>query len=102
MDPLMLMSMFGHANNITRWCERFPTWDFSRRAAETVGMTALGFAILMGPNKLEAVKALVKAGANPLELLSDDGATGLHHVAVNKGSVSILHVRGVRQKCPQK
>ena len=75
--------MFGRAENITRWCERFPTWDFSRRN-RTVGLTALGFAIAFGSNKLEAVKALVKAGANPLEFTALTGTTCLHNAAINK------------------
>ena len=67
----------------------------------TVGGTALGFAITLGPNKLEAVKALVKAGANPLELQSDAGATGLHFVALSKDADEelvryLLELPGVR------
>ena len=82
-DPLMMMAMFGRAHNITQWCERFPKWDFSRRD-RAVGATALAHAIWIGPNKLEAVKALVKAGANPLEFTALTGTTCLHNAAANK------------------
>jgi ankyrin repeat protein len=100
MDSLMLMSMFGIADNITRWCERFPTWDFSRRD-RTGGLTALSFAIMLGPNKLEAVKALVKAGANPLEFTALTGTTCLHNAAANKDAGAelvryLLELSGVR------
>ena len=68
-----------------------------------MGGTALGFAITLGPNKLEAVKALVKAGANPLELQSDAGATGLHFVALSKDADEelvryLLELPGVREQ----
>ena len=96
----MGMSIFGRADNITQWCERFPTWDFSRRE-RTAGCTALGFAILMGPNKLEAVKALVKAGVNPLEITALTGTTCLHNAAANKDADAelvryVLELPGVR------
>jgi len=99
-DPLMCMAMFGSADNITRWCERFPTWNFSRRD-RTVGVTVLGVAIFLGPNKLEAVKALVKAGANPLEFTAHTGTTGLHNAAANKDADAelvryLLELPGVR------
>ena len=92
LDPLMCMATFGRADNITRWCERFPTWDFSRRE-RTVGVTALCCAILFGPNKLEAVKALVKAGANPLAFTALTGTTCLHNAAGNKDADAELVVR---------
>ena len=82
-DPLMCMAMFGRADNITRWCKRYPTWDFSRRD-RTVGATTVGYALTFGPNKLETVKALVKAGANPLEITALTGTTCLHNAAANK------------------
>ena len=99
-DPLMCMAMFGSADNITRWCERFPTWNFSRRD-RTVGVTVLGVAIFLGPNKLEAVKALVKAGANPLEFTALTGTTCLHNAAANKDADAeliryLLDLPGVR------
>ena len=101
MDPLMLMATFGRADNITRWCGRFLKWDFSRRAAETMGVTVLGFAISTGPHKLEAVKALVKAGANPLEITALTGTTCLHNAAANKDACTelvryLLKLPGVR------
>jgi ankyrin repeat protein len=94
------MAMFGRADNITRWCERFPTWDLSRRD-RTLGGTALGFAITFGPNKLEAVKALVKAGANPLAFTGLAGTTCLHSAAGNKDTDAelvryLLELPGVR------
>jgi hypothetical protein len=100
MDSLMCMAMFGRADNITRWCERFPTWDFLRRD-KTVGLTALSFAITFGPNKLEAVKALVKAGANPLAFTALTGTTCLHNAAASKDADAelvryLLELPGVR------
>ena len=100
MDPLMCMAMFGRADNITRWCERLPTWNFSRRN-RAIGLTALGHAVVFGPNKLETVTALVEAGANPLELQADVGATCLHMVANNKDADEelvryLLELPGVR------
>jgi hypothetical protein len=78
------MAMFGRAHNITQWCKRFPKWDFSRRD-RAVGATALAHAIWIGPNKLEAVKALIEAGANPLlEFTAFTGTTCLHNTATNK------------------
>ena len=61
----------------------------------------MGFAILMGPNKLEAVKALVKAGANPLEITALTGTTCLHNAAANKDADAelvryLLELPGVR------
>ena len=61
----------------------------------------MGFAMNVGPNKLEAVKALVKAGANPLEVQNDIGGTGLHMVANNKDADAelvryVLELPGVR------
>ena len=82
-DPLMLMSLVGRATNITRWCERFPAWDFSRRAT-SVGVTVLGVAILFGPNKVESVKALIHAGADPLVYTAHTGTTVLHNAAANR------------------
>ena len=49
-----------------------------------MGITAMAIAIMFGPNKLETVKTLVKAGANPLELMSDVSASGFIIVAINK------------------
>ena len=61
----------------------------------------MGFAILMGPNKLEAVKALVKAGVNPLEITALTGTTCLHNAAANKDADAelvryVLELPGVR------
>ena len=66
-----------------------------------MGGTALGFAIAFGPNKLEAVKALVKAGANPLEFTAFTGTTCLHNTATNKDADVelvryLLNLSGVR------
>ena len=96
----MSMSWFGRAHNITRWCKRFPTWDFSRRDGGG-GYEALGYAVGLGPNKLEAVKALVNAGANPLEFAARTGTTYLHTVAANKDAGAelvryLLQLPGVR------
>ena len=66
-----------------------------------MGGTALGVAIMFGPNKLEAVKALVKAGANPLEITAFTGTTCLHNAAANKDADTeliryLLELPGVR------
>ena len=66
-----------------------------------MGGTALGFAITFGPNKLEAVKALVKAGANPLAFTGLAGTTCLHSAAGNKDTDAelvryLLELPGVR------
>ena len=60
----------------------------------------MAFAINFGPGKLEAVKALVKAGASP-RMLTDAGATVLHQVANNKDADEeliryLLELPGVR------
>ena len=105
-DTLHNMAFFGRARNITRWCERFPTWDFNRRAT-FVGVTALGCAILFGPNKLEAVKALVQAGADPLGFTANTGTTVLHNTAANRDANEelvryLLKLPGVRALIDQK
>ena len=61
----------------------------------------MAIAIMFGPNKLETVKTLVKAGANPLELMSDVSASGFIHVAINKDADKelvryLLELPGVR------
>ena len=101
MDVLMAMSTFGRAGNIRRWIERFPSWNLSRRATASGGLTALSIAMGIGPNKLEAVKALVEAGADPLALVSDVGGIVLHTVANNKDADEelvryVLELPGVR------
>ena len=101
MDVLMAMSTFGRAGNIRRWIERFPSWNLSRRATASGGLTALSIAMGIGPNKLEAVKALVEAGADPLALVSDAGGIVLHTVANNKDADEelvryVLELPGVR------
>ena len=101
MDVLMAMSTFGRAGNIRRWIERFPSWNLSRRATSSGGLTALSIAMGIGPNKLEAVKALVEAGADPLALVSDVGGIVLHTVANNKDADEelvryVLELPGVR------
>ena len=66
-----------------------------------MGSTALGIAIFTGPNKLETVKALVKAGANPLEFTVLTGSICLHNAAANKDADAeliryLLELPGVR------
>ena len=66
-----------------------------------MGGTALGFAVLLGPNKLETVKALVKAGSNPLEFTAFTGTTCLHNAAASKDADAelvryLLELPGVR------
>ena len=66
-----------------------------------MGVTALNFALTVGPNKLEAVKALVKAGANPLEITALTGTICLHNAAANKDADAelvryLLELPGVR------
>ena len=66
-----------------------------------MGATALGIAIFMGPNKLEAVKALIKAGASPLEFTGLTGTTCLINAAANKDADAelvryLLELPGVR------
>jgi ankyrin repeat protein len=66
-----------------------------------VGATALAHAIWIGPNKLEAVKALIEAGANPLEFTAFTGTTCLHNTATNKDAGAelvryLLELPGVR------
>ena len=100
-DTIMLMSWFGRTDNITRWSEGFPEWDFLRRAEGAVGITALAVAIMFGPNKLETVKTLVKAGANTLALQSDVSASFFTHVAINKDADKelvryVLELPGIR------
>ena len=100
-DPLMCMSIMARVDNITRWIERFPSWNLSRRATASAGLTALSLAIGVGPNKLETVKALINAGADPLALVSDVGGIVLHTVANNKDADEelvryVLELPGVR------
>ena len=66
-----------------------------------MGCTASGCAVISGPNKLETVKALVKAGANPLEFTALNGSTCLHSAAANKDADAelvryLLELPGVR------
>lgn len=100
LDPLMCQAAFGRATNITRWCARFPKWDL-KRGRGVSGGTALFVAIFTGTNKLEAVQALVNAGANPLEFTAQTGQTVLHTAASNKDATAelirfLLDLPGVR------
>ena len=66
-----------------------------------MGATALSYAVYTGPNKLETVKALVKAGANPHEFTTLPGTTCLHNAAANKDADAelvryLLELPGVR------
>lgn len=88
-------------SKITKFCARFPDWDMERKAARAGGSTALGFAVLLGPDKQDSVKALLAAGADPLYVI-DTGATILHQTAANIDAGAslielIVGIRGVRK-----
>ena len=65
-----------------------------------MGVTALNFAVGFGPNKLETVKALLNAGANPLEFTNLIGSTCLHNAANKDAGAELvrylLELPGVR------
>ena len=97
-----IVSRAGDAtkSKITEFCARFPNWDMERKAARAGGSTALGFAVLLGPDKQDSVKALLAAGADPLYVI-DTGATILHQTASNIDAGAslvelIVGIRGVR------
>ena len=99
-DPLMLMCLVNRPRHITLWCERFPGWDIARRATP-VGLNALAIAIVFGPNKVAAVKAMVDAGADPSRCTANTGTTVLHNVAANRDADEelvryVLGLPGVR------
>ena len=84
-DALMCMAVMGRVRSIERWCVRFPDWNMKRGAgAGNVGLNALGMAISQGPNKMETVRALLAAGADPCAATSAAGTNVLHNVACNK------------------
>ena len=62
-DALMMASIFGRTDNVKFWLEQFQDWDLER-GNKVVGVTALGTAENMGPNRLELVKVLLKHGAS--------------------------------------
>ena len=100
-DPLHTISLLGRADNCRSWCERFPGWDFEGRRATAVNATALALAVLIGGNKVETVKGLVKAGADPLRCTAHTGCTVLHNAAANQDCDEelmryLLEIPGVR------
>lgn len=101
LDPLMTMTWaHRHPENITRWCEKFPTWNFSRRAG-SAGATVATFALMSGPDSMATVDALVKGGVDPLAFTAHSGTTLLHNAAANKDADGelvryLLRVPGVK------
>ena len=88
-NPLMAMSWTGRAEIIKLWCERFPTWNMSQ-GATAVSVTAIGLALLSGPNRMDTVKALIAGGADPTAFTSQCGTTILHSAAANKDADAAL------------
>ena len=95
--------MLGRSETVANLCRRFPTSGLLQSRASAGGLTALGFAIMMGPDKLNTVKALVEAGADPTVRTADTGATVLHNLAANPDAGEelaryVLGVKGVRDE----
>ena len=62
-DGLMFACAMGRTNNIKFWLDKFPNWNL-KRTNKVTGGVALGFAVFMGPHRLELVKLLINHGAS--------------------------------------
>ena len=83
-DSLTLACITGRAETVQKWCARFPGRQKLTRRATPAGFTALAGACAFGPDKLETVKAVVAAGADPSVCTALTGTTVLHNVASNR------------------
>ena len=82
-DPLMSMSGMGRADNITKWCAKFPRWNLYRRD-KAAGANAMACALLLGgTNNLNTAKALVDAGMDVTKKTAQTGTIALHNAAAN-------------------
>ena len=88
-DAAMFAAFFGRHDNIRRWSNQFPDWDWERRENGT-GHTAIHCAALFGGGMpQETVKALVDVGAS-VESVQYHGVTLLHTAALNPDSTPEL------------
>jgi ankyrin repeat protein len=63
-NDAFLVSLVGRTSNMKPWLERFPNWNVERynNILET---RAFSFAVYLGPNRVDAVKLLLRHGTNP-------------------------------------
>ena len=99
-SPLTYASFHSRADTVTKWMERFPTFELDRMTED--GGNALTSAVMFGPDKLPTIKAMVEAGANVLYRI-DNGSHILHHMAANidmdfATAQYILNLAGVRER----
>ena len=81
LDPFMSACVYGMHENIQFWLSTFPDWDLERKE-HVAGYRALGLATMFGPGKLETIKLLLEAGANPHQCLNT-GANLLTTMVIN-------------------
>jgi len=60
--PFLFACTSNRIDNVKYWLKRFPEWDLELQTQFNGGV-ALGAAVYLGPNRLELVRLLLKAGA---------------------------------------
>jgi len=64
LDAFILACVFGRADNLEKWLQRFPKWDLERRTS-SVGATAFHAAAAYPPSSAPSLSILLKARADP-------------------------------------